>query len=344
MKTVAFLPAHPAQLWLMAAIEKALPTDVRVLWVLRDKDVLVAVAEKLGLDYVIISRAQSGMLGNALELLIGVFRAMRLTRKHRIDLWLTKYGSGNIGAALCRVPSLSFNDDDIDIVPLIAMTSYPFARKVITPANLRMGRYDHKTIRYNGSHELVYLHPDRFTLDPSRLAQAGLDDRPYILVRLSALAAHHDVGVAGVSVDAVSELIARYGDDYRIVISSEKPLPDALQPYRMRAEVDQIHHLLAGASCLVTDSLSMALEAAVLGTATVRLSDFGLELTAFSAIEPYELVFNFKPDDVEPALAMVESVLQMQRDGEVAERSRRLVSDKDDPLPVFVEAILEQLR
>lgn len=343
IKTVACFPAHPSQLWLMVNVVRALPQDIQVIWVLRDKDILIALAERLGLNYTVISRAGTGLVGNALEMLVNIFRARRITRRRRVDLWLTKYGAGNIAAFLARVPSLSFNDDDIDVVPLIAATSYPFARRVLAPASVRMGRYEGKTLRYRGSHELVYLHPRRFSVNHQLLAEAGLANEPFILVRLSGLAAHHDIGIGGMSHGAVARLIADFSEQYRIVISSEKPLPAELANYQMRAPVDHVHHLVAAASCLVTDSLSMALEAAVLGTATVRLSDFGLALSAFQTVEPYGLVANFKPGQVGEALTAVAQMLELERRGEIVVRSRQLVEDMEDPLPVFVNAILEHL-
>ena len=44
-----------------------------VVWVLRDKDVSVQLADALGLKYILISRAASGLFGTAIELLRNIF-------------------------------------------------------------------------------------------------------------------------------------------------------------------------------------------------------------------------------------------------------------------------------
>jgi len=341
---VAFFPAHPAQLWLMYTVAKALGNKVKIVWILRDKDVLLAIANKLGLEYSVISKARTGMLGNMAELLINIVRAIQLTRKYNIQLWLTKYGAGNIASRFCARQSISFNDDDIDIVPLIAITSYPFAQKILAPQWVRMGRYGKKTIRFKGSHELIYLHPSRFVADKSKLSALGIaPDNQFLLIRMSALTAHHDVGITGMSEQLLDNIIERYSNDYKIFVSSEKPLAKRFSPYQLRIDVTDIHHILHYAACIVTDSLSMALEAAVLGTASIRVSDFGLQISAFEAIEEYGLVYNYSPDATDEAIFRIDDVLKSAHSGELRLRSAKLVADMEDPLPYYTNTILRQL-
>ncbi len=343
---VAFYPAHPAQLWIMYYLSLELDDNIKVFWVLRDKDVLVALARKLELEFVIFSKAKTGIIGNALELTLNLFRAIRFTRKNKIHLWLTKYGAGNIAATLCGSKSLSFNDDDIDVVPLIAITSYPFAEKVLCPEWVRMGKYESKTKRYRGMNELIYLHPKRnakIAQDRTNLIQ-DLGSENFILIRMSALAAHHDVGIRGISEEFVLQIISLYQSQYKVFISSEKKLSKNLEPYRLTLAVDSIHAALSAASCLVTDSLSMALEAAVLGTASVRLSDFGQEISAFESITQYKLIHNFSPDDTDGAKTCLADVLTLNETGEIAQRSQSLREEMDDPAPYYVDAINEALH
>ena len=341
---VAFFPAHPAQLWLMNSVVTALGERITAVWVLRDKDVLIDIANRLNIEYVLISRAKTGLLGNMLELLANTIRAVRLTKKYKINLWFTKYGAGNIASVLCGRRSISFNDDDIDIVPLIAITSYPFAKKILAPRWVRMGRFDHKTIRFNASNELVYLHPNRFSPSQEKLKKLNIsDNQPFILIRMSGLNAHHDVGIRGLSEKFLEKMISRYKSTHQLFISSEKPLSDIFSKYHLRTNVDDIHHVLHAAACIVTDSLSMALEGAILGTASVRLSDFGLQVSAFKAIEKYELIYNLAPDETEAAIAAIDQVLQYDASGEISRRSKNLIDELEDPLPYFTATILDQI-
>lgn len=343
--SVALFPAHPAQLWIMYYLSLQLDDTIKVFWVLRDKDVLVALARKLELKFVVFSKAKSGLLGNAFELTLNLCRAIRFTRKHKIDLWLTKYGAGNIAAKLCGSKSLSFNDDDIDVVPLIAVTSYPFAEKVLCPEWVRMGRYASKAIRYRGMNELIYLTPNRNSRGSLARSEivSELGSEDFILIRMSALAAHHDIGIRGIGEDFVFEIISLYKSRYNIFVSSEKKLSRRLEPFRLTLAVDSIHSVLSGTSCLVTDSLSMALEAALLGTASVRLSDFGQQISAFESISQYGLIHNFSPDDTAGAKRCLDNIVQLDHAGVIAQRSKSLREDMVDPTPYFIDAINETL-
>lgn len=344
LPTVALFPAHPAQLWLMNALALELKGEVKIVWVLRNKDVLLTIANKLELEYEVISNAKTGLLGNFLELLANIVRSIIISRKHQVDLWFTKYGAGNIAAALCKAKSLSFNDDDIDVVPFIAITSYPFANKVIAPEWVRMGRYRKKTIRYRGSHEFGYLSSQRFLPDRGHLRKLGLGKKePYIMIRMSALEAHHDVGISGLSEDFIDEIIIELGTRYKIFISSEKPLSQKYEAYQLHSDVVDIHHILFHADCLIADSLSMPLEAAVLGTPSIRLSDFGSQVSAFAAIEPFGLIFNFSPIEIDKALSKLREVLELKKEGTFTQKRQQLLDYMEDPILVFKNAILEQL-
>ncbi len=337
---IALFPAHPAQLWLMYSIYKKLSEEYQVLWVLRDKDILIELASSLKIEYRVISKAKSGIFGNAFELFSNIFKVILITRSYKVDCWITKYGAGNIGAYLCGVPSISFNDDDIDIVPLIAATSYPFAKYVICPQDLRMGKYHTKALRFKGMNELAYLETGGQTNSESApLELLDLLGKKYILIRLSALSAHHDVGKRGISTQFIINMLKKYEGQYRIVISSEKPLPKELEDYKLKIPVQFIHITLRSACCLVTDSLSMALESSVLGTGVVRLSDFGGNLTAFQSIESYRLIFNHSPDDLSGAMQSVCEVLELNTTGEMQNRSDMLRADMESPVPLFLETI-----
>ncbi len=55
------------------------------------------------------------------------------------------------------------------------------------------------------------------------------------------------------------------GDDVKLHVSAEGPLPSALEPYRFAGSPAEIHHLLAFSDALVGESATMASEAIALG-------------------------------------------------------------------------------
>ncbi len=333
MKVVAFFPAHPAQLWMMHALSGGAPGDVRVLWLLRDKDILINLADRLGLTYEIISEAGSGYFGNALEMLRNLVACVRLTKKHDIDLWLSKYGAANQAARLMGRRSISFNDDDADIVPLIAATSYPFADKVLVTQWTRMGRYEKYAVRYRSFHELFYLHPTRFVRDPEALARLGLtQEKPYILVRLSALQAHHDTNVRGLAFELLSEIISRVRPELDVIISSEKALPGNFDQYRASFPVDLVHQVVANARIVIGDSQTMIAEAAVLGVPAIRISDFVGRLGYLEELERRSLCFGYRPDETEAVLDRIEWIAAGNYDSSARDT---LIAETIDPVPFF---------
>jgi len=344
-KTVVFLPAHPAQLWMMQALSREVAKFARVKWALRDKDNLVQLANRLQLGNEIFTTAGTGVFGNGVEFLRGLKRAFEIERTVDPDLWFTKYGPANMVAKLRRKISISFNDDDADIVPLIAWTSYPFSEHVLTPSCTRMGAFEKKAWRYNSYHELFYLHPNRFTPDPSIRSQLCLSEgEKFGIIRLSSLKAHHDLGIRGMAEKTVSKIIELFSPRCRIFISSESPLSENLKPYRISIPPDRIHHAMAFAEFYVGDSQTMAAEAAVLGTPSFRLSDFAGRISYLEDLERYELTCGFRPQQESLLIEKLKvEVLQPGSRDIRNERLKKLLAEKVDPIPIVSQLIKEHL-
>jgi predicted glycosyltransferase len=341
MKVVAFFPAHPAQLWMMHALSQAAPDEVRIVWLLRDKDVLLPLADRLGLTYEVISRAGAGFLGNAVEMTRNFFACAYLTRKLNIDLWLSKYGAANLAARIMRCRSISFNDDDADAVPLIAATSYPFSNKVLVTQWTRMGRYEKRATRYRSFHELFYLHPNRFTGNRAALVATGIDPKkPYLLLRFSALQAHHDAGIKGLAFDLLDKIILLVAEKFDVLISSEKKLPQRYEAYRANFPVEQVHQVIANAAMVVGDSQTMIAEAAVLGVPAIRVSDFVGRLGYLEELERRGLCFGFRPDETQAILDNIQRIAA----GDYDTRARELLLQETiDPVPFFWDQIMASL-
>lgn len=340
-KLVAFLPAHPKQVWILRSIADELSPVADVLWVLRDKDCSVPLAKALGLDYILMSKAASGRWGNALELAGNIIRCVRISREHEVDMWVTKYGCGSIAARLTGAKSLAYGDDDVDIVPVTAWTSFPFAEMALVTRHTRMGRFEHKAVRFQGCFELCYLHPSRFTPDRAIWTEMGLaDGEPYAIVRLSSLRAHHDHGIRGASTELLRRLVQLSGNRFRLLITSEDPLVPEFEPLRLTIPPQRIMHALAFAEFFVGDGQTMTTEAAVLGTPAFRINDFVGRIASMEEIASYGLTFGFRPGQESVLLNALNECLGMSnRKAIFAERRQRYLSDSIDPVPWFAQVI-----
>ena len=77
---------------------------------------------------------------------------------------------------LSGMKSIHLSDDDENVVPFITRFAYPFTDTILAPDSLKFKSFKSKIIYYAGTHELAYLHPNRFNADLNVLNKAGIKD------------------------------------------------------------------------------------------------------------------------------------------------------------------------
>lgn len=309
-----------------------------VLVLSREKDCANELLCAYQIPFTSISAIRSQKSGLILEMLERNWRMWRAARAFKPDV-LTGIMGVTIAqvSALIRKPAVVFYDTEN--ATLTNRFVYPLAHSVCTP-DCYQGPVKGRHVTYPGYHELAYLHPNRFTPDPERVAAHGVaPDEAFFIVRLVSWQASHDVGEQGLESDWIQRLIARLRPHGRVLISSEKPLPDDLAPYGFRCPPEEMHHFLAHAQLVIGESATMASEAAVLGTPAFFISDTGRGYTDEEESR-YGLVFNFKRHEQERVLEKVERLLQTNdlRASFQAARTR-LLSDKIDTTDWLVKYI-----
>jgi len=340
-KNIALFPAHPSQIWILKQIADEISEFANVHWVMRDKDISLKLAALLGIEYTTFSKASKGIFGNGLELLRNIKKVLAFSRKNEIDLWISTYGAAHIASFLNGKKSIVFIDDDIDIVPLVAWTSLPFADSIIATKVTRLGRFSSKAVRFEGNLELIYLHPKRFTPDDSIYDDLGIEKgRPYAIIRLSALTAHHDVGKKGIADDVLDRAVSLISNRMRLFITSEKPLTAKFEQFRMPIPPHRIHHALAFADLFLGDSQTMTSEAAVLGTPAFRISDFVGKISYVEEHQRLGLAFGYKPNEGDRLLHDLRNMLDNpQFKQEYSNAHRHFIERTSDPLPYFIEVV-----
>lgn len=209
-----------------------------VLITARDKEISFLLLEKNQLDYTKTSSVKKGYFSLIHEWVLRDIEILQLSRSFNPDILL---GIGNPVVAhigkLCRKTSIVFTDTEH--ARFGNSITFPFASTICTPSCYR-DDIGPKQIRYNGYHELAYLHPNYFTPDPAVLTELGLTEGdPFIIVRFVSWQASHDVGHHGIrdKIGLVKEL-EKYG---RVIITSEGALPSELEEYRMRVSPEKLH-------------------------------------------------------------------------------------------------------
>lgn len=308
----------------------------KVLFTARDKDMTLRLLKEYGLPFVSLGKPKKGLVGK----LLGMVVFDRLLLKEAWDFkpdFLLSHGS--IYAAhvsfLIGKPHISFEDTgNMEQIFLYK----PFTKAILVSDSFRLN-FGKKTVVYPGYHELAYLHPDRFKPDAGIMRKYQLDpSENIILVRFISWKATHDVGHAGVPLHLKLKAVRTLAKHGKVLITSEKPLPEELQPFQISINPIEIFDVMAHCRLVFGESATMASEAAVLGVPAVYIDSTSRDYIREEE-EKYGLVFNYseKPADIEQAIAQAELILtDPSLKARFVEGHQKLLNDKID-VTTFLE-------
>lgn len=335
---VLFMISHPAHFHMFRyTIDNLQQHGHEVVSVIRPKDVLEQLCIDANLPYYKVKNRPKkwGMIGLGLALIEKIMEVLRITRKEKPNLLVGSDGVLAYVGKMCNVPSFEFFEDDYDIIKLYAKMFFPFYSNVVCPHVCDAGKWNAKKIGYAGYQKLTYLHPNYFTPDKKVVEKYfPVDESPYYIIRFAKLSAHHDVGVNGFSREVAQRVIDMLNAKGRVFITSETELPQEFEPYRLRINPLDIHHLLAFASLYIGDSQSMAVEACMLGTPCLRFNDFvgKKKISVLEELEHvYQLTNGISSHDAEQLYSKVEEILTMPDARAIYQtRKNKMLADKID--------------
>ena len=275
-----------------------------VLFTCRDKDVTISLLEYYGYKYLSFGRSFKSIPGKFLGLFYFTIRLFVIALKFKPDIYINSTMYSAIVSKLLGKPHIAiedtFNKEQVRLY-------LPFTNCILT------GDYTHpglgkKEICYRGYQELFYLHPKRFIPDTSIFKELGISQgTPYVILRFVSWNASHDIGHKGISTKiALATNLSRHAQVY---ITSESPLPDELEKYRIKIEPARIHDAIAFASLLFGESATMATEAAMLGVPGIYIDNTGRYYTR-DIEDRYGLVFNYSESE-EDQLRSIDKALDI---------------------------------
>lgn len=311
-----------------------------VVYAVKAKDILLDLIADDETEKIVVAESPRGSGKGAVvtHLLKREWALFKVLCSRRFDLMIgTEPSIAHMGFVF-RIPSIITGDDDLHVIPLMAKIAFPFASHVLAPDSCDLGKWSRIKIEYPGYQKLTYLHPACFRPDQNKVARLQRDERPYFLLRFSSLQAHHDTGVGGITDDLVEKIIERLKPHGNVYISSERPIAAHLEPYRLQLPIKDIHHALYFAEMLIGDSQSMTVEAALLGTPSLRFSDFSGEIGVLEELEhKYGLTFGFKPKNPNGLLQKLDELLETKDTREVMESRRKaMLKEKIDVTKFWV--------
>ncbi len=352
---IQFDLSHPAHVHLYRNfIQHMMAEGHEVRVTARDKEVTTQLLEAHGIPYERVGVMQ-GDVGMARAWMARERRIIQIAREFRPDLVMgTLNPAVAHAAAVIRKPAIIFTDFEPSSIryPIEFWLTRPFRPTFLLPTAVRHD-YGRRSVKLPTFKELAYLHPSVFQADPAIRDELGVGaDEPFAVLRFVAWKAHHDVGAQGLSAEAKAELAGEIAKRMRVFVSTEGPLPEQLEQYRLPTRPERMHHVLAEASLLVCDSQTMATEAAILGTPAVRSNSFvgDTDMGNFHELEnEYGLLHNL----ADPAEARAKAIELAEDPGAKSEwlrRRQRLLAEKLDLtafLKWFVDgfpATLEQAK
>ncbi|MCD4744377.1 MAG: DUF354 domain-containing protein [Desulfobacteraceae bacterium] len=288
---ILFDIGHPAHVHLFKNLIKHLKKNNNVIVVSRDKDIVEQLLDHYKINHYSISKPRKNIFGMVKEMLKRDYEIYKLHKKFKFDIAIgTSVSIGHL-SMVSKIKSYNFNEDDDSAIPLYGLASYPFSTKIINPSCIKYARWKRKRIHYNSYHELAYLHPDNFKPDIKILDKYQLKANEYIIIRKSALNAHHDFNAKGIEKDNLWTEIEKITNNIPKIISEENKKTYQIQPWDM-------HHILSFAKMIISDSLSMSVEAAVLGVPSVQYNSFVGRCSVLNELEnKYQLTYGFNSLD-----------------------------------------------
>jgi len=311
-----------------------------VLITARDKEVTLQLLDSYGFEYKKLSRPSIDILGLSFELLRRDYMLYKLAKNFDPNILV---GIGGVSIAhvgkLLKKPSLVFTDTEH--ATLSNMITFPFADVIYTPACFKkdLGK---KQVRYNGYHELAYLHPKYFKSDPKVLDALGkTKNDKFFVLRLVSWGAVHDIGQKGLSLGDTKELIKKLEVHGDLFISSERELPKDLQKYALPTGPEDIHSVLKYATMYIGEGATMATESAILGTPSIYISSLVGTMGNFTELEQeYGLIFNYNDSDM--AMNKAVELIQMPDLKEKWNKKREtLLKDKIDVTKFMISDIIK---
>tara|TARA_B110000046_G_scaffold181479_1_gene213771 strand:- start:1143 stop:2246 length:1104 start_codon:yes stop_codon:yes gene_type:complete len=335
-KKVLFFFVHPAKFHLSRATINHLKKEGHhVDVIITGRDILEELIINEGWEYKkIFSNGRKIKwlhiyLSAILFIVLTIIKLLQLTWRKKYNLFITDDCLTFVGR-LKRVPSVFVTDDDLSAVPeswiLMASANY-----ILAPDICNLDKYNYKKWGYYGYKSIFHLHPNRFQLDKDKIAK-DVRDKHYFFIRTVSATSTHDLGKRGISNDLLRELIKILEVKGKIILNSERILPEDLKKYVLDFHKNDVAHYIANSKLFISDSTTMCAEAAVLGIPAIEIDDWYSDFKQYNELNgKYKLLFGFGVDELHK---IKEKIKELTEDNNVPvnfkERQQFMLTEKID--------------
>ena len=234
----------------------------------RDSKMINQLLDFYGIKHTIRNKRpkKKGTISSLMNLARMTLWCIRKSFSFRPDIYL------GFASSACAITSWFFRKpsillDDTEFNKMNHKIYMHFCSTVLTPFYFKKKLDDgKKQFFFNAFIEQLFLHSSYFKRCPDNLKGMGLTCREYVVVRYSAFDAHHDLMAHPLSEDFKKGLIEEIAKKYKVILSLERESEDPFyQPYLAKFSPEMMHEVEANAKFLVTEGITMASEAFIMG-------------------------------------------------------------------------------
>ena len=288
--------------------------------IVREKDTLTNLLNHYNIPYTSIGEAGTGTFGKAVKMFSNDAKILKIAKEFKPDV-LAGIGSPYVAQVgkITRKPSVIFTDTEH--ATLINKLTVPFATKILTPSCF-LNDYGEKHVRYNGFHELAYLHPKRFK-------DKGIGKRN-IIIRLSSWQASHDTKKQTFDqwgINKIKTILSDYGN---VTVSREGMKTCTLDKNLYYPE--HMHRIMKNAKLYIGDGATMATESALLGVPSIYISPLAGTMGNHIDLEQHGLMRSYN------RLPIIDHILDFMESGKEVRKMRdNMLKDKIDVTKFMID-------
>jgi len=303
----------------------------------RDTEIIRNLLNAYGIEYSLRGAGSTNLLGKAFNIMEIDYKIYRAAKKFKPDILAGIHNPyiAQVGKLIGK-PSITFTDTECAY--LADYLTFPFTDVILTPSCFSRNLGENH-VRYNGYHELAYLHPNYFKPNPDILEELNLSKgERFFVLRFVAWQAHHDVTHKGLCIGTKRKLVRELEEQGRVLISSERPLEREFKQYELKISPERIHDLLYFATMYIGEGATIASEAALLGTPSIYVNPLSRGYISEES-EKYGLVYYFT--NQEEALKKAKELLTIKNLKKEWKKKRdRLLKEKIDVTKFMTEFIV----
>lgn len=327
--TILFDINHPAHVhYFKNTIQILREEGNEVIVVSRNKEIEHKLLDQYKIPFISRGRGSESIFRKVFYYFYSVFLLSKIILRQKVDIvvsFMHPYGAH--ASFITGRKSLIFSDTEN--AKLHHLLTVPFASEIHTSIHFKL-ELGSKQKRFNSLMELSYLHLDNFQPNSDVKSLLNLrEDEKCVFLRFVSRKSMHDFSHPGLTGSDKIYLVEALSKLFKVIISSEVPLPPEIQKYSLEIQEKEIHSVLYYSDLYIGESATMAAESALLGVPSIYIDDEGRGYTDYLE-EKFSIISRFPENrtGVEKSLKKAREILES--DSSSSLNREDIIADKLD--------------